>query len=239
MKRITCQIDSIEYLNEDTRRVFLKIPPGEHLRFKAGQYLEIMLPGKKCPFSIASAPELEGLIELHVRPTLDSEDSVEIEALLDTASEIEIEAPKGDCFIDAPPRNTLILIAASTGITQMKSVIEHLLPAGVSTPVYLYWGVLKDSDLYLSPLCKAWEAQYPNFKYIPVVSEPALSPNWSGRTGLVGQVALADFDDFNDVTVFVSGGPAMVYATLDAFVEKGMDESCMRSDIFSYAPRTA
>ncbi|MEX2327494.1 MAG: NAD(P)H-flavin reductase [Pseudomonadales bacterium] len=238
MKRLTCQIDSIDYLNEGTRRVFLKIPPGEQLHFKAGQYLEIVLPTKKCPFSIASAPDLEDLIELHVRPTPDSEDSVEIEALLDTASEVTIEIPKGDCFIDSPPANSLVLIAASTGITQMKSIIEHLLPAGVKTPIYLYWGVLKDSDLYLSPLCESWQAQYPNFKYIPVVSEPALSPDWTGRTGLVGQVALADFPNLSDVTVFVSGGPAMVYATLDAFVANGMSEASMRSDIFSYAPRT-
>jgi hypothetical protein len=31
----------------------------------------------------------------------------------------------------------------------------------------------------------------------------------------------------------------MVYATLDMFVEQGMPEENMSSDIFSYAPRAA
>ena len=215
----------------------LDIPAGESISFHAGQYLQMVLPHKKCPFSIASSPHLKDQIELHIRPTPNSEDSTVIEALLDSAEMIEIEAPLGDCFIESPPERPLILIAASTGITQMKSIIEFLEPGGLMHPVYLYWGVVSDKDLYLAEQCAQWEQQYSNFHFVPVVSDPATSPNWQGRTGLVGQVALEDFSDVSNVSVVVSGGPAMVYATLDAFMEKGMPEANMVSDIFSYAPR--
>lgn len=237
MKRLVCPVHSIDRFNKDTRRVFLEIPDGEDVEFKAGQYLEVIVPVKKCPFSIASAPDLEGLIELHIRPTPGSPDSDQVEALLDAGRDIEVEIPKGDCFLEEPPDNTLILIAASTGITQMKSIIEHLMPGGLSRPVYLYWGVPSAEDLYMADLCRSWEEAHANFHFIPVVSDPSTSPDWHGRTGLVGEAVLEDFDDLSDVTVYVSGGPAMVYATLDAFVERGMPESAMRSDIFSYAPR--
>lgn len=235
MKQVSCPISSIEYFNHDTRQVFIDLP-GD-VSFHAGQYLQIVLPNKKCPFSIASTPHLKGKAELHVRPTPGSEDSVAIEALLNEARVLDVEIPLGDCFLEAPPGNTLILIAASTGITQMKSIIEFLKPGELTHPVYLYWGVLADKDLYLADLCRQWEAEDSNFHFVPVVSEPATSPDWNGRTGLVGEAALEDFEDLSDVTVFVSGGPAMVYATLDAFVAKGMPEASMRSDIFSYAPR--
>lgn len=237
MKRITCPVHSIEHYNHDTRRVLLDIPDGEDVSFFAGQYLQMVLPSKKCPFSIASSPHLKHQIELHVRPTPGSEDSVMIEALLDDAKDIDIEVPLGDCFLEEAPDNPVLLIAASTGITQMKSIVEFLEPGGLSQPVYLYWGVVSDKDIYLAPLCEAWEAKHPNFHFVPVVSEPDTSPDWQGRTGLVGEAALEDFDDVSDMTVFVSGGPAMVYATLDAFVAKGMPEANMHSDIFSYAPR--
>ena len=125
---VTCSINSIEYYNKDTRRVLLDVPPGNDVSFSAGQYLQMVLPHKKCPFSIANSPHLKNQIELHIRPTPGSEDSTVIEALLDNAKEIEIEAPMGDCFMTSPPDNTLILIAASTGITQMKSIIEYLEP---------------------------------------------------------------------------------------------------------------
>jgi len=215
------------------------VPDSIDTSFKAGQYLEMTLPSKSCPFSIANSPGREGVIELHIRPTPDSEDSVEIESLLDSnPTHIEIEFPKGDCFLETAPANTLILMAASTGVAQMKSIVEFLLPEGINKPVYLYWGVIADKDLYLSDLFNDWVKEHENFHYIPVVSEPETSPNWAGRTGLVGDVVLSEFDSLIDVTVYVSGGPGMVYATLDSFVERGMPEGNMYSDIFSYAPRS-
>ncbi len=238
-KRLNCAISSITYFNAHTRRVVLDLPKGETLSFKAGQYLEIMLTGKRCPFSIANSPHHTSSIELHVRPTADSEDSVEIEALLDSADKIEIDAPKGDCYIESSPHKTLILLAASTGITQMKSIYEYLMHLGHKEKVFLYWGVLTDSDLYLDELCKTWARENKAFEYIPVVSAPDTSPNWNGRTGLVGNAVLEDFDDLANVMVYVSGGPGMVYATLDSFVAHGLSEENMYSDVFSYAPRSS
>jgi CDP-4-dehydro-6-deoxyglucose reductase len=239
MTRVTCPVISIEYYNEDTRQVLLQLPEPNEIEFKAGQYLEMILPSKKCPFSIASSPERKGVIELHIRPTPNSDDSVEIESLLNSnPAHIEIEFPKGDCFLEKAPTNTLILLAASTGVTQMKSIVEYLIPDGIKNPVYLYWGVIADKDLYLSDLFNEWAMVHDNFHYIPVVSEPDTSPDWRGETGLVGEVVLSQFDSLNDVTVYVSGGPGMVYATLDSFVDRGMPEGSMYSDIFSYAPRS-
>lgn len=232
MQTLTCPIVSIEDMGASVRQVILELPAP--VEFKAGQYLEIHLPSKTCPFSIASPPSAGNRLELHIRPTPNSEDSDQIEALLDTASELTIDIPKGDCFIEAEPAAPLILIAASTGITQMKSIIEHLLPNGLTHPVTLYWGVRSPVDLYLTDLCKEWEAADEHFHFVPVVSEAAA---WDGRTGLVGEAALEDIADPADVNVVVSGSPPMVYATLDAFVAKGMREESMKSDVFAYAPR--
>ena len=234
-----CPIDSITYFNADTRKIVLGFPDGGHPPFKAGQYLEVVLPdnGKKCPFSIASAPGFRPGIELHVRPTPDSDDSAVIERLLDERATLTVRIPKGDCFIESAPDGPLLMLAASTGITQMKSIIEHLLPAGLAHPVYLYWGVLTADDLYLSDYMYGLTEAHSNLHYIPVVSEPERSPSWEGRTGLVGEAALEDFDDLSNLTVYVGGSPGMGYATLDAYVERGMPESNMYSDVFSYAPR--
>ena len=238
MARFVCRPVSLDVLNEDTRRLRLALPDGEVCHFKAGQYLEIFLPGgKACPFSIANPPSDSGIVELHIRPTPDSSDSVEIEALISSAIEIEIEIPKGECFINEVPERELLLIAASTGITQMKSIVEFLLTRGLGHRVHLYWGVLRSTDLYLSEQCQGWERQNPLFRYVPVVSEPEKDPAWQGRTGLVGEVALQDFERLDQIQVVVSGSPAMVYTTLDAFVTKGMPAGNMQSDVFSYAPR--
>ena len=43
--------------------------------------------------------------------------------------------------------------------------------------------------------------------------------------------------DLKALHVYASGSPAMVYATLDALVDAGMDAHQMRADVFAYAPR--
>lgn len=235
MPEITCPIQSITHLNHDTRQVLLDTGTG--LAFKPGQYLEVLSGEKRFPFSIASAPAQSPILELHVRPTPNSADSDEFEALLNSADALTIAAPKGDCFLETAPSGPLLMLAAATGVTQMKSIIEHLLVKGLSQPTYLYWGVLSDQDLYMTGLCEEWQAKDHNFHYIPVVSEPDACPDWQGRTGLVGEAALEDFSNLANLSIIVGGSPGMVYATLDMFVEKGLPEGNMQSDVFSYAPR--
>ena len=237
MKSFRCTISSIENYNKDTRKVLLDLKNEENFKFFAGQYIQILTPQKKFPFSIANAPNYSSHIELHVRPTPGSEDSEIIESIINSSRDLQIEGPLGDCYIQEKPDKPLILIAASTGITQMKSIIEFLEPQGFTKSTYLYWGVVSVEDLYLEKLCKAWDKLNSNFHYIPVVSEPSTSKKWEGRTGLVGKAVLKDFDDLSDIEVYVSGSAGMVYATLDAFLEKGMPKPNMHSDIFSLVPR--
>ena len=234
---VTCRVNAIEKLNEDTRRVELALP-ADAGTFQPGQYLELLLPHKNCPFSIASAPNDRGTLELHIRPTPGSGDSEEIEAWLDSSpASVDVAYPRGDSYLTERPAGPLVLLAASTGITQMNSILESLLKDGLAVPVYLYWGVVADRDLYINERYEALAASDENFHYVPVVSEPETSPDWTGRTGLVGDIALSDLEDVSNITVFVSGGPGMVYACLDAFVERGMPEGNMSSDVFAYAPR--
>ena len=235
--RYRCKINSVKKYQGDTRKIVLSLLEGKNLEFFAGQYLQIVTPEKKFPFSIANSPKNQKQIELHIKPTPESEDSEIIESIIDASEVIEIEAPLGNCYVKKPTTNPVILLAASTGITQMKSIIEFLEPYGFEQETYLYWGVISSNDLYLDDLCKTWDEKYSNFHYIPVVSEPNKSLNWQGRIGLVGEAALLDLDDLTNISVYVSGSVGMVYATLDSFMDRGMPEENMFSDVFSFAPR--
>ncbi len=78
-----------------------------------------------------------------------------------------------------------------------------------------------------------WEG-LPNLFLHRVVSDLC---GWEGRCGLLHEAVREDFADLSSLHVYASGSPAMVYATLDALVEAGMDAHQMRADVFAYAPR--
>ncbi|SIS86508.1 2Fe-2S iron-sulfur cluster-binding protein [Neptunomonas antarctica] len=243
VKRLNCDIAQIEKLNKDVYRVSLVLPAtaSQSVEYYAGQYLEIVMPdGQQAAFSIGSAPEAGRNIELHVRHAPDSVLSTAILAHLQSSKTVTVELPQGDCYLRAGnvvAGQTIILAAASTGFSQIKSMMEHLLAQHVKNPIHLYWGARVAADLYLSELPKQWAAENDNVTYHPVVSEPGDSCGWTGRVDLLPRAIQSDFDSLADVEVYTSGSPAMVYALLDACEEKGLKQAQMHSDVFAYAPR--
>jgi len=243
VKKLKCDITAIEQLNSDVYRVRMKAPEtsAKPAEFFAGQYLDIILPdGRQASFSIASAPDHGRDIELHIRHLPDSEMSNAIVSCLQNHKQIEIELPKGNCFLQAhkiSPETKLIFAAASTGFAQVKSVVEHLLANQFGNQIYIYWGARVEEDLYLERLPLQWASEHPNVHFEPVISQPELSADWVGRTGLLSEAVLTDFDSFDEVEIFASGSPAMVYALLDACELNGFKAENMHSDVFAYAPR--
>jgi len=238
----TCNIVSIEKLNHDVYQVKLLLPQGaQDVSYNAGQYLDLYLPsGKSASFSIGSAPEAGLALELHIRHNPESEMSnALIEHLLNQQS-IDAEVGKGSATIQASELNgddTVILAAASTGFSQVKSVVEHLLAQGANNEIHIYWGVRVASDLYWSLLPEKWATEHANITYHPVISDPTDECEWTGRTDLLPAAVLQDFAGFEGIKMLASGSPAMVYALLDACESKGMQESQLVSDVFAYAPR--
>lgn len=243
MNKLNCSIKSIEKLNHDVYQVKLELPEQEsdNGQFIAGQYLDLFLPnGKSASFSIGSAPEADRQLELHIRHNPHSELSNALLDHLQTQKQIDAEIGKGNACIKASELSadsTVILAAASTGFSQVKSVVEHLLAQGVANPIHIYWGVRVASDLYWSLLPEQWASEHDNIVYHPVISDPTEACEWTGRIDLLPAAVLQDFSDFNNVTMLASGSPDMVYALLDACESKGMQASQLLSDVLAYAPR--
>nr|WP_269814580.1 hypothetical protein [Amphritea pacifica] len=129
------------------------------------------------------------------------------------------------------------MAAASTGFAQIKAIAEHLLANQVKNPIHIYWGARVEADFYLEKLPLQWAHEHTNVHVHLVVSEPGNSPGWGGRSALLPAAVVADFDNFDNVEVFTSGSPAMVYALVDACEAKGLQEDQIHSDVFAYAPR--
>src|SRR3546814_5470553 len=67
---------------------------------------------------------------------------------------------------------------------------------------------------------EAWVREHPNFRYVPVLSEPTDDCQWSGRTGFVHRAVMEDFPYMSAVQVYACGAPVMVDAARQDFSEK-------------------
>jgi CDP-4-dehydro-6-deoxyglucose reductase len=232
-RRLACQLIDCSELGGDVWRIRLRTPAGKLPRYHAGQYLLLEREdGELSAFSLASAPHSGRELELHI---LTREPSTQ--ALLEQLRRervVRVQLPFGDTHLAELPDGPLLLLAAGTGMAQMHSLLEHCRASGFRHPVHLYWGARRPEDFYQLKHWTDWE-QLANLHLHRVVSDQS---DWGGRCGLLHQAVREDFPDLGGLHVYASGSPAMIYATLDALVEAGMDARQMRADVFAYAPRS-
>jgi CDP-4-dehydro-6-deoxyglucose reductase len=117
-------------------------------------------------------------------------------------------------------KKPIIFVAAGTGFAPIKSIIEQMQAKKINRPIHLYWGGRRPSDLYLDNLCKSWEKEIADFKYIPVISDALAEDAWQGRTGFVHQAVMTDHPDMSAFQVYACGAPVMVNAARNDFSAK-------------------
>ena len=228
------KVAKIDHLADDVVRLYLKLPDEQRLQFLAGQYLDFILEdGRRRAFSIANAPHDEDFIELHIRHVDGGVFTDWAFTQMKEKTILRIEAPLGSFTLDEDSDRPMLFIAGGTGFAPIKSQIEHAFHAGLSRPMELYWGVRAQPDLYLPDLPHQWEQAHDNFRFVPVLSEPA--EGWEGRKGWVHEAVLEDHDNLADYDIYMAGPPVMVKAARDAFLARGVPEEQMHYDSFEYA----
>lgn len=235
---IPARVERKELLSHDVMALFLKLPSNEHLKFKAGQYLEFLLKdGKRRAFSLANAPHVDSMLELHLRLIPGGQFTQYVFNEMPDKAIMRIEAPFGSFYLREDSNKPIIMVAGGTGFAPIKGMIEHMLFANIQRHVTLYWGAKTLQDLYMPALPETWTAQYPHIQFIPVLSEATPADQWQGRTGLVHQAVLDDFANqgLSDYEIYCCGAPAMVEVAHASFMNAGLPDDAFFSDAFSYA----
>jgi CDP-4-dehydro-6-deoxyglucose reductase, E3 len=196
--------------------------------FRAGQYLYVVHPnGARIPMSIASAPERLPHIELHFRPLAGVAEATLLLQLLDRPeTAVTLDGPYGDVHVSGPLAADLTLFAGGSGISQCRSIVEHLRHVGDSRRVQLIWSVTQSAQLYCDAELRGFASW---LDYTPLI-DSAERPN----------AAVAWIDEHKPLVagrVVIAGGPGFVYAVADALDRIGYRDATIESDVFAYAPR--
>ncbi len=216
---------------DDVRIVQLRFPAGVRAKFKAGQYLDVILDdGERRSFSMANAPQQSDVAVLHVRVMKGGRFSEQVLPGLASGSLLKIEIPSGDFWLRDSAKPA-VFVASGTGFAPVKSILEDALRKKDPRDMILYWGARREKDLYLADLPKKWAAQNPKFRFIPVLSEP--EPGWTGRTGFVHRAVMEDYPSLAAYQVYACGVTAMVEAARRDFIaERGLPPDDFYCDAF-------
>jgi CDP-4-dehydro-6-deoxyglucose reductase len=224
-------------LTPEVMKIRLRLPKAQRLQFLAGQYLEILLPDdKRRAFSIASAPQSEDEIELHIRHVEGGGFTSWVFDSLKVKDILRIEAPLGTFFIRNDQVNRpMILMGGGTGFAPLKSMIEDLLAHGDTRPLHLFWGAASHSDLYLYDLVHGWASEYGHIRFTSALSEPGNDKEASGGfSGLVHEAVLDAYPSLGDIDIYMSGPPAMIDTARAAFLEHGAEQRRLFFDSFEF-----
>jgi CDP-4-dehydro-6-deoxyglucose reductase, E3 len=237
IRKMPCRVEKIEKVADDVAVVSLKLPANERLQYLAGQYVDILLKdNKRRSFSIATPPESDALMDLHIRHVPGGFFSDQVFNAFKGREILRLEGPLGAFYMREESDKPMILMAGGTGFAPIKALIEHAFHHGVDRQMVFYWGARALKDLYLPHLPGQWAAAHKNFTYIPVLSDALPADHWPGRTGFVHKAVMTDFPDLSGYQVYACGGPAMIDAARRELIEGcHLPREEFFADSFTYA----
>ena len=194
---------------------------------RAVQYPAVVHPdGAVIPFAIASAPHRLPELEVHFQPLPDNDDAARMLGLLVAGSTLRLQPPAGNVFVDGTEQ-ALFFVCGGSGIAQAWSMLEHLSHQRTRPRVGLQWCVDQPSMLYLSK-------RLTQLDFI----EPVIFVDDRRDEDNAGLAWLRNHtDDIRDGKIVLCGGPAFVWAAVDALQSGGNSRLQLASDVFDYAPR--
>ncbi len=237
IKQLPCRVQEFQRVAPDVMIVKIKLPETESFRFRAGQYIDFLLPdNRRRSFSIANAPHVSDHLELHIRRIKDGYFTRQVFEQMKPRDMLRFEGPLGTFFFREDSDKPVILLAGGTGFAPIKSIMEHVIHTGLQRTITLYWGAYSRDGLYMDALVNEWARTLPDFNYIPVLSGVSESNSWSGRKGLVHQSVMADHSDLSGHEVYACGSPAMIEAARKDFTTCcGLPEEAFFADAFTFS----
>lgn len=238
IRRYKTRISEIVDYTYDIKGVTFELLDPDTIDFKAGQYvqLETQPYGKVKQktvraYSISSKPQDNKHLQLIIRLVPEGICTTWVHTQLKVGDEVFLTGPYGDFFI----RNTdadIIYVAGGSGKAPIKSMLEDLQVKGCNRKMSYFFGARSLKDLYLTDEMNAFEQVFPDFKYIPVLSQPLPEDNWKGKTGFVMPYFKELIRDPKNTEAYLCGSPGMINAVQKALVELAVPKEKIYFDSF-------
>ncbi len=226
-------VSRIETLTPTIKGVWIKLDTP--MRFQAGQYVNLELPGGigSRAFSVASPPSADGEVELNIRIVPGGQGTAYVHEKLQAGDRIRIAGPYGRFFVKKSADVPVVFMAGGSGLSSPRSMILDLLEEGFDKPITLVYGQRSRAELYYHDEFVALAGQHPNFRYVPALSHEPEDSDWEGFRGFVHDAAKAAFDnDFRGHKAYLCGPPLMIEACITTLMQGRLFERDIYTEKF-------
>ena len=237
----------IEHLRVSRDIAVVRLQLDNPMPYHAGQYVNVAVP--QCPrrwryLTPAIPPDETGAVEFHVRAVSGGLVSNAVVNETQPGDRWRLSSPHGALEVNRDGSDVL-MVAGSTGLAPLRSIIMDLTRWADNPRVHLFFGGRYPCELY--DLKTLWQiASHNPWLSVSPVSEFSGDPAWAAdypdvtpprglhvrQTGRLMDV-VTRYGNWGDRQILVSGGPAMVRATVDALVAKGAPRERIQHDPLS------
>jgi NAD(P)H-flavin reductase/ferredoxin len=228
------EVAAIESLTQDIRRVRLRLVDPPTLRFTAGQYVEVAVPGTDSEwrsYSMSSDPADRGALEIIVKLIPGGRFSSVLDGRLRCGDRLRLRGPMGQFAVRLSHR-PMVMVAGGSGIGPIRAMLYELVRTGNVRPVHLFYGARRSSGLVLLDELRALEYDHSWFRLTPTLSEPEPDVAWNGKIGLVTDVLSRELLQARGIEGYLCGSPGMIDAAIRVLIAAGCKDKHIYFDRF-------
>lgn len=230
-------VRKIEDVTPTIKRVYLKLPEGEEIDFKPGQYVQILAPEYQGndeevyrAYSISSSPSKRDEIELLIGYIPEGIATTYVHQHLKEGDVLNIIGPFGHFFYQDTEK-PMIFVGSGTGIAPNLSILRYMQENKIDRPGYFISAGRKIDDLPMKEEIDAIAADLPHIQMVWSVTgaEPG---TWDGETLWVTDALKKLVADTSDYEAYLCGSNVTIEQIVNILQERGMPEDQIFYDKF-------
>jgi CDP-4-dehydro-6-deoxyglucose reductase len=221
----TAQVESIQNLTHDVRRLDLRLIEPKTIDFRPGQFISFEMPDPQTgrlltrAYSITSQPSRSGVITLLFNLVSGGPGSGFLFDLR-VGEKTQFKGPAGYFYLRGDPERELLFVASGTGIAPIRSMLLANAERPDPRPATLFWGLRSQRDLYDQEELAELSRRMPTFTAIMTLSRP--EPGWSGESGRVLRLIEERISTVKNLAVYLCGNSAMIADATSLLQKKGL-----------------
>ena len=219
------QVQSIENLTHDVRRLDLRLIEPESINFKPGQFVSFEMPDPQSgrlltrAYSIASQPSRSGVITLLFNLVSGGPGSGFLFHLKE-GEKTQFKGPAGHFYLRDDPNRELLFVASGTGIAPIRSMLLANAERHNPRPATLFWGLRSQKDLYDQEELAELSSRIQTLTVVTTLSRP--DPGWSGESGRVLRLIEERITSVKNLSVYLCGNSGMITDATSLLQKKGL-----------------